>query len=112
MKNIFKIILIIFALAISFLIKPQVFHQEQTKTVSLVQTIKKESTFLITNNKLNEEISSPKNGNSTNTNGTSAIIIPFFTNNNLFSIDKTPIIWCFIHNFSRLLINGKYIRAP
>lgn len=112
MKNIFKIILIIFALAISFLIKPQVFHQEQIKTTSLVQTIKNESTFLITNNKLNEEISTPKNGNTASSTGTTAIILPNFSNNIFLEINKTPILWCLFCNLIQGLINTKYIRAP
>ena len=57
MKNIFKIILIIFALAISFLVKPQSFLQEQISTNPQIQTVKKDNLFLVSNNKFNEEIS-------------------------------------------------------
>ena len=63
MKNLFKLLFIIFSLAIFLFLEPPVLQAQQIDTTGFIQGFDKEPVVLISNNFLNSEISSYEENN-------------------------------------------------
>ena len=112
MKNIFKFVLSLFTLAIMLLIGSNTLQTEEIKSDISINSIKKESFLLVTNNHSNAEASIRKKNNSSKFLTLTPAILSNFSYNFIFNNINSQLDWEFISSFVSLLNKGLYIRAP
>ena len=97
MKKFFKIVLIIFILALSFLTEPQSLHAYQINNDGYIENVEKETGIFVLNNFLGEEIRPIKNETQPNISSSSSLAT---------SIEENPKF--LILRFSAFLFTRKY----
>ena len=112
MKSCFKLLMIIFSLAIALLLGPSTLQTQAIDTTGYIQNIKNETVVLVSNNILNGEISSYQEENSHNYTGNSPLVLTIDSNKNLYTKNITHLNGCFIHNLSTDNQKVQQIRAP
>ena len=112
MKNLFKLLFIIFSLVIFLFLEPPVLQAQQIDTTGYIQGYNKETVVLISNNFLNSQISSYEENNSQNFSGTSPLVINFEPYKDIYAKNIVPLKRSFIHNLSTDKQKVHPIRAP
>ena len=112
MKNLFKLLFIIFSLAIFLFLEPPALQAQQIDNTGFIQGFDKETVVLISNNFLNSEISSYEENNSQNFSGTPPLIINFEPHKDIYAKNITLLKGSFIHNLSTDNQKVQQIRAP
>ena len=112
MKRLFHIVMLFFALAISFLLEPSAIQAQPIDTIGTIQGVQKETVVLVSNNIFNGEITSNQQKNDQNFSGSVPLVLAYQPVNNLFDKNKTQLNGCFIHNLSTDKQKVHQIRAP
>ena len=112
MKRIFNLVMIFFALAITFLLEPNALHAQPVDTISYLQNTKSETVVLASNSILGGEIYSNQEEESPNFSGDSPFLVSFVSKKADFNKNKTQLNGCFIHNLSTNNQKVHQIRAP
>ena len=112
MKRIFNLVMIFFALAISFLLKPNALHAQPVDTISYLQNTKSEAVVLASNSILDGGIYSKQEEESPNFSGGSPFLVSYVLKKTDYSKNKTYLKGSFIHNLSTNNKKIHQIRAP
>lgn len=112
MRNIFKLVLIVFAFAMSLLVVSSSLQSESFSQYFYTKSVKQDNIILVSNNKINSEISLRKKSQSTNSFGSTPIFVYDFSFNNCANRDNPSFpIWV-VFFISNTFLKGLYIRAP
>ena len=112
MKNLFKLLFIIFSLAFFLFLEPPVLQAQQIDTTGFIQGFDKETVVLISNNFLNSEISSYEENNSQKFSEIPPLVINFEPHKDIYAKNITLLKGSFIHNLSTDNQKVQQIRAP
>ena len=112
MKRIFNLVMIFFALAISFLLESNALQSQTIDTISYLQNTKSETVVLASNSILGSEIYSNQEEEAPNFSGGSPFLVSFASKKADFNKNKTQLNGCFIHNLSTSNQKVQQIRAP
>ena len=112
MKKFFKIVLIIFILALSFLTEPQSLHAYQINNDGYIENVEKETGIFVLNNFLGEEIRPIKNETQPNISSSSSLATSIEENPKFLINGDCQKIEFSIYRLSADLKEINQIRAP
>ncbi len=112
MKSFFKVIIIVFMLAMSLFTKPSALHAQPIDLTGYVKNVEAETVVLVSNNILGGEICASQEENNTNSCGAEPLILQFLSRKGLLADSNSRLYEKSIHNLSTNLKDIQQIRAP
>lgn len=112
MKSFFKVIIIVFMLAMSLLTRPSALQAQPVDLTGYVKNLETENIVLVSNNILGGEICASQEENNTNSCGTEPLVLEFISRKNLLKDSNSRLYEKSIHNISTNLKDIQQIRAP
>ena len=111
MKRILNLLFIFFALALSFVLVPNSFHNQPIESIGYIQNVKSETVVLASNNLLGSEIYSQQD-EAPSISGCSPCLISYVSKKGILDKNKALLKGSFIHNLSTDNQKVHPIRAP
>jgi hypothetical protein len=112
MKRIFNLVMMFFALAITFLLEPNALQAQPVDTICYLQNTKSETVVLASNSILGGEIYSNQEEDAPNISGGSPFLVSHVSKKADFNKNKALLNKSFIHNLSTDNKKVHPIRAP
>lgn len=112
MKRFFQICIFFFAFALTFFFGPNELQVHEFDNVGYIQSVKKESVVLVSNNFFNGEINTNQQKKNQDFSNSIPIVLTYNSGDSLFNKGIALTKGCFIHNLSTNKTKVHQIRAP